>query len=98
MMLQPGQQRKRWYMGRAVHFHVKVFLKNQSLHTGQLFFDDFLTASVYRSNAPYSSRPVVDTPNSSDSIFQQAGGSGAILAMKKQASGYLGTITMGVAV
>jgi hypothetical protein len=83
-------------MGRAVHIQVKVFLNDQSLHTGQLFFDDALTASVYQANAPYSSRPVVDTPNSSDGIFKQAGGSGAVLAMSGQGSGYLGTITMGV--
>ena len=85
-----------WYMGRAVHIHVKVFLADQTLHTGQLFFDDALTSSVYQANAPYRSRPVVDTPNSSDGIFQQAGGTGAILTMKRQGSGYLGSMVMGV--
>jgi protocatechuate 3,4-dioxygenase beta subunit len=85
-----------WYMGRAVHIHLKVILNDLTLHTGQLFFDDALTSSVYQANAPYSSRPVADTPNTSDSIFQQAGGSGAILDMKQRADGYLGAITMGV--
>src|SRR3989442_14420480 len=36
-----------WYMGRAVHIHVKVHLGSQTVHTGQLFFQDGLTAGVY---------------------------------------------------
>jgi protocatechuate 3,4-dioxygenase beta subunit len=85
-----------WYTGRAVHIHVKVHLDDQTVHTGQLFFDDSLTSSVYRANAPYDSRGEPDTTTATDSIYQQAGASGAILAMKRQGTGYLGTMTMGV--
>jgi protocatechuate 3,4-dioxygenase beta subunit len=85
-----------WYMGRAVHIHVKVHNGGQVVHTGQLFFGDTLTSSVYRATAPYNTRPVADTTDTTDMIYQQAGGSQAILDMKKQGSGYLGTITMGI--
>lgn len=85
-----------WYTGRAVHIHVKVHLDDQTVHTGQLFFDDSLTSSVYRANAPYDSRGEPDTTNATDSVYKQAGASGAILAMKRQGTGYLGTMTMGV--
>jgi protocatechuate 3,4-dioxygenase beta subunit len=85
-----------WYQGRAVHIHVKVHLDDQTVHTGQLFFDDSLTDSVYQSNAPYTQRPTPNVTDTSDMIFLQAGASNAVLAMKQQGSGYLGTITMGV--
>jgi protocatechuate 3,4-dioxygenase beta subunit len=84
-----------WYMGRAVHIHVKVRL-DQTAHTGQLFFPDSLTSSVYRSASPYNTRGDADVRDAADSIYLQAGASQAILALKKQGSGYLGTITMGV--
>ena len=84
-----------WYMGRAVHIHVKVHLGNQTVHTGQLFFQDGLTAGVYR-RAPYNTRSGPDVTNETHSIYQQAGGARGILAMKQQGTGYLGSLTMGV--
>ena len=60
-----------WYMGTP-HIHVKVLLNDHTVHTGQLFFDDSLTASVYQKNAPYDTRPATDTTNASDNIYQQA--------------------------
>lgn len=85
-----------WYPGRAVHIHVKVHLGGSIVHTGQLFFDDALTASVFTSTAPYDQRGEPDITDSADNIFSQAGASGAVLAMKRRGSGYLGTLTMGV--
>ena len=83
-----------WYMGRTVHIHVMVHLGGSIVHTGQLFFNDTLTDTVYK-QAPYNSRPGRDTLNATDSIFRN-GGSRSMLAMSKSASGYLGAITMGV--
>ena len=37
-----------WYQGRTVHIHVKVHVGGNVVHTGQLFFSDTLTDSVYR--------------------------------------------------
>ena len=83
-----------WYPGRTVHIHVKVHLGGNVVHTGQLFFDDALTDAVYR-RAPYSVRPNRDTRNANDSIYVN-GGSRSLLSVKRQGSGYAGTIWMGV--
>ena len=81
-------------MGRTVHIHVKVYLGGRTVHTGQLFFPDSLTDAVYR-RSPYNRRPGRDTRNATDSIFRN-GGSRSLLHMRKTATGYLGSITMGV--
>jgi protocatechuate 3,4-dioxygenase beta subunit len=84
-----------WYTGRAVHIHMKVHRGGSVVHVGQLFFTDTLTDSVYRAE-PYAARGSRDTRNASDSIFTQAGGPAAILAVTKLGSGYTGAITVGV--
>jgi protocatechuate 3,4-dioxygenase beta subunit len=83
-----------WYMGRAVHIHVKVHVAGNVVHTGQLFFPDTLTDRVYR-RAPYSKRPNRDVRNANDSIFVN-GGSKSMLKLARRGSGYVGTIAMGV--
>jgi protocatechuate 3,4-dioxygenase beta subunit len=83
-----------WYPGRTVHIHVKVHVRGDVVHTGQLFFDDALTDVVFR-KAPYSSRPNRDTRNADDSIYVN-GGSRSLLSVKRHGSGYVGTIWMGV--
>ena len=83
-----------WYQGRTVHIHVKVHLGGNVVHTGQLYFADAVTDAVYR-RAPYTSRPDRTTRNSGDSIYRN-GGSRSLLSLRKVASGYVGSITMGV--
>ena len=83
-----------WYMGRAVHIHVKVHVGGSVVHTGQLFFTDSVTDAAYK-RAPYSSRPNRDTRNASDSIFVN-GGKRSLLAVKRNGASYVGSITMGV--
>ena len=83
-----------WYQGRAVHIHVKVHLGGTVVHTGQFFFNDALTDAVYR-RSPYNTRGSRDTRNSSDSIYRN-GGSRSMLKLKKNGSGYIAAITMGV--
>jgi protocatechuate 3,4-dioxygenase beta subunit len=83
-----------WYMGRTVHIHVKVHVAGNVVHTGQLFFPDSLTDAVY-GRPPYSRRPNRTTRNAADSIFVN-GGQKSMLRLRRQASGYLGTIAMGV--
>jgi protocatechuate 3,4-dioxygenase beta subunit len=84
-----------WYQGRTVHIHVKVHLGGNVVHTGQLYFPDTVTDTVYR-NKPYSSRPNRDVRNASDSIFRN-GGSKSLMSVKKNSSGmYVATIMMGV--
>jgi len=83
-----------WYSGRAVHIHVRVYLGGNIVHTGQLFFPDALTDTVYQ-RAPYRGRGSRDTRNAADSIFRN-GGSRSLLRLAKATTGYVGRITMGV--
>ena len=83
-----------WYPGRTVHIHVKVHLGGNVVHTGQLYFPDRITDAAYR-RGPYSSRPGRTTRNASDAIFRN-GGSRSLLSLQKTATGYTGSITMGV--
>jgi protocatechuate 3,4-dioxygenase beta subunit len=83
-----------WYRGRTVHIHMKVYLGGRTVHTGQLFFSDALTDSVYR-RSPYSRRPNRDTRNAIDSIFRN-GGKRSLLTLRRSGTGYVGRMTMGV--
>lgn len=83
-----------WYMGRTVHVHVKVHVGGNVVHTGQLFFSDAITDAVYK-RIPYASRPNRDTRNAQDSIFVN-GGKRSMLALQRNGSGWVGSITMGV--
>ena len=88
-----------WYRGRTPHIHLKVHVGGSVVHTGQLFFDEKTTAAVYR-HAPYSSHGQPDTTHARDNIYAQAGGSKSTLKLRRRAngrSGYVGTITLGVA-
>ena len=84
-----------WYQGRAVHIHVKVHVQGgDEEHTGQLFFDDAFTASVYAAE-PYAERGQPDTPNDADGIYAQSEGS-TIVAVERAGDGYAGAVTLGV--
>ena len=64
------------------------------MHTGQLYFPDALTDSVYR-KAPYKSRPGRDTRNANDFVYRD-GGKSSTLRVSKNGAGYVAAITMGV--
>jgi hypothetical protein len=84
-----------WYQGRAVHIHVKVHVAGTVVHTGQLFFPASVTNVVYE-RAPYRAHGTTpDTLNPDDSIFRN-GGSKGLLTLKKDGTGYIGSIGMGV--
>ena len=83
-----------WYRGRAVHIHVKVHVGGSVVHTGQLFFPDSLTDTVYKAS-PYAARGTRQTRNANDSIFVN-GGKRGLLALTKSGAGYVGSISMGV--
>jgi protocatechuate 3,4-dioxygenase beta subunit len=83
-----------WYSGRTVHIHVQVHVGGSVVHTGQLFFQDKLTDTVYK-RAPYNKRPGRTTRNANDSIFVN-GGSKSIMRLTKSGSGYIAKVAMGV--
>ena len=61
-----------WYQGRTVHIHVKVHVRGNVVHTGQLYFPDSLTDTVFRA-APYNKRPRRTTRNAADFVFATGG-------------------------
>jgi protocatechuate 3,4-dioxygenase beta subunit len=94
-----------WYMGRAVHVHVKVRTNPSAQQgyefTSQFFFDDSLSDQVYTNNDAYSSRGERDTENSNDNIFS-GGGDQMTLALTPDPStgsgqdGYAATFNIGL--
>ena len=83
-----------WYRGRTVHIHVKVHVGGNTVHTGQLFFQDTMTDTIY-ARAPYSKRGTRETRNADDQIFGN-GGASSILRLARSGTDYVGTLTMGV--
>lgn len=83
-----------WYRGRTVHIHVKVHVGGNVVHTGQIYFPDALTDSVFET-APYSERPDRDVRNATDFVYRN-GGRNSMLRVRRSGAGYAGTITMGV--
>ena len=61
-----------WYQGRTVHIHARVRTvsgsKTTNDFTTQFFFDDAVTAHVYK-QAPYAARPNRDMLNATDGIY-----------------------------
>jgi protocatechuate 3,4-dioxygenase beta subunit len=84
-----------WYHGRTVHIHVKVHVHGNVVHTGQLYFPDSLTDTVYR-RSPYSKRPDRTTRNLHDFVFANGGKRSMLKLRRRSAGGYVGSIVMGV--
>jgi protocatechuate 3,4-dioxygenase beta subunit len=84
-----------WYRGRTVHIHVKVHVRGNVVHTGQLYFSDARTDAVYR-KAPYSTRPNRDVRNANDFVFRNGGKRSMLTIRSNRSGGYDGSITMGV--
>ena len=74
-----------WYRGRAPHIHVKVHVGGDTVHTGQLFFRDATSDNVYATTY-YRSHGQPDVTNAQDSIYKQAGGSAALVSLKRRSS------------
>ncbi len=85
-----------WYPGRTPHIHLKVHVGGADVHTGQLFFDDRTSASVY-STSDYRAHGEADTTNGADGIYAAAGAGEAIVRVtRRNGGGYDGRITVGV--
>ncbi len=80
-----------WYRGRTVHIHAKVHLDSATVLTSQLYFDEAVTASVYK-REPYSHHTGRDTFNSNDGIYDER----LLLTLRKDGAGRLGLTTFDV--
>jgi len=83
-----------WYQGRTVHIHTMVHIGGNVVHTGQLYFPDSVTDTVYR-RSPYNQRPNRTTRNVADRIYRN-GGRRSTLKLARNGTAYVGSITMGV--
>jgi protocatechuate 3,4-dioxygenase beta subunit len=83
-----------WYQGRTVHIHVKVHVRGNVVHTGQLYFPDRVTDAAYK-RSPYANRPNRDVRNADDMVFRN-GGKRSLLSVRRNDAGYVGSIRMGV--
>ncbi|MEU5592542.1 intradiol ring-cleavage dioxygenase [Streptomyces sp. NPDC020298] len=99
-----------WYRGRCIHIHVKVhtgvtltsdgsFTGGRTVHTGQLFCSETITAAVAKIS-PYSTNTVTRTTLAQDGIYDDGGASSGLLTLtalgSSTSSGYTGTLTLGV--
>jgi protocatechuate 3,4-dioxygenase beta subunit len=100
-----------WYVGRAVHIHVKVHVASGSeqasdrrervCHTGQLFFPEEITADIVKLS-PYVTRSTVRrTRQEEDGVFTQQHGGRSLLALtaldrRAGSAGFLGEVTLAV--
>lgn len=85
-----------WYRGRTAHVHFKVFLENNNVLTGQIFFPDALSEFIYQNVPPYSERAVQrDTLNDGDFIAKQASRA-SFASVKEEDETYLVSLIVGV--
>lgn len=87
-----------WYPGRTPHIHVKVFLDDTTLATGQVYFPDELSQSIYSSREPYTERPKADTTNARDFLFSDGDreGGGTVMAVAQSADTLLASLVIAV--
>lgn len=83
-----------WYQGRTPHIHVMVHVGDDRVHTGQLYFDDRVTAAVHR-RPPYAAHGQPTTVNRTDGIFAE-GGERSMLALARAGGGYMGRLGLAV--
>ncbi len=87
-----------WYSGRAVHVHVRILVEGRELLITQFLFDDALSDLVYQNHPDYIARPVRDTMNGGDTVFDVGEAARFIFDVEKLDSGVLqASYTIGVA-
>ncbi|MGQ4389210.1 intradiol ring-cleavage dioxygenase [Streptomyces sp. SAS_270] len=97
-----------WYVGRALHIHVKThaggtvsngtYHGGHVSHTGQLYFPETYNTKV-AALAPYRSNSATRTLNARDGIYRN-GGSSTLLTLTQMGSdlgkGVIGTVVLGI--
>ena len=86
-----------WYMGRATHVHVQVFVNGAVVKTTQVAFPESVSSSVYRTGV-YAAKGQNTTSNTSDNVFSDGVQDELATVSGDTASGYAATLTIGVSV
>jgi len=90
-----------WYLGRAIHIHLKVHAGGHVAHTGQLFFPEEVTERVATLQPYAQHREVHRTAQDEDEIFESQHGAAGMLTLsrvdaKSDAGGFVATVTLAV--
>jgi protocatechuate 3,4-dioxygenase beta subunit len=86
-----------WYMGRATHIHLQVYVNGAVVKTTQVAFPETVSAAVYRTGV-YASHGQNSTTNSSDNVFSDGTDHELATLTGDTSSGYTATLTVGIAV
>lgn len=90
-----------WYMGRAVHIHIKIRLYDAvgnvtTEATTQLFFNDTVSDAVFAGNVAYTRNGTRDTRNTNDMIFQSETPALLVNLTGSATIGYTGSASLGI--
>jgi protocatechuate 3,4-dioxygenase beta subunit len=85
-----------WYMGRATHIHVQVFIAGASKKVTQLAFPESVNAAVYRTGV-YAAKGQNPQTNAADTVFADSLQSELATLTGDTTAGYTATLTIGVA-
>lgn len=88
-----------WYMGRATHIHLEVFINNVLRKTGQITFSETISDTVHTSSL-YAAHGVNTMRNASDGIFNNSAtdlANETVALTGSVAAGYTGSYTIGIA-
>jgi len=88
-----------WYMGRATHIHMEVFVNGVLKKTAQITFPETISDTVHLS-ALYAAHGINSTRNTSDGIFANSAtdlANETVALTGSVASGYAGIYTIGIA-
>ena len=86
-----------WYMGRATHIHVQVFVNGAVVKTTQIAFPENVSSSVYRTGV-YAPHGQNSTSNSSDNVFCDGTQSELATVAGDSTSGYSAALTIGISI
>jgi len=85
-----------WYMGRATHIHVEVYVNGRSVKVTQVAFPESVSAAVYATGV-YAAKGQNTTTNASDNVFSD-GTSTEMATVTGGAGGYVAALRIVVGV
>ena len=86
-----------WYMGRATHIHLEVFVNGAVVKTTQMAFPENISSSVYRTGV-YAAHGQNSTSNAGDNVFSDGTQSELATLTGDTTNGYTASLTIGIAV
>ena len=86
-----------WYMGRATHIHLEVFVNGAAVKTTQIAFPEDVSSSVYRTGV-YAAHGQNSTTNSGDNVFSDGTDHELAALSGDTSSGYTATLAVGISV